>query len=152
MSATARTCLALCLPALLALAAPAPAQTVSLNQGGQPRTIAVGDAASLPPGFPEDVFVPHGAQLVRVEQAGAGRLLLEFELADTPASLDGAYSTAMTASGWAQAAVVPLAGTRVQAWEKSARAVVVALTAEPGGTRLRLQLLPRKASAEPAPR
>ena len=55
MSATARTCLALCLPALLAVAAPASAQTVSLNQGGQPRTIAVGDAASLPPGFPEDV-------------------------------------------------------------------------------------------------
>jgi len=35
----------------------------------------------------------------------------------------------------------------VQAWEQNARAVLVAITGETGGTRLRLQLVPRTPAA-----
>lgn len=137
-----------CLPLLLALAlasgAPAHAQTVSLTQDGEAVTIAVGSAATLPADFPGDIFVPEAARLVRVEQPGDGRLLLDFIVAGTPEATADAYAAAMAASGWTRAGVAPIDGAQVQAWEKAARAVLVVASARDDGSDLRLQLLPRR--------
>lgn len=140
--------------AVLAMAIPAafavPAQTVSLQRAGEQVTIVVGEAATLPADFPADVFVPPGATLVRVDRLGQDRTVLESTSTETPDALAAAFAKAMAASGWSPAPVVAVAGAEVLAWEKDQRAVVLAVTADAGVTRLRLQLLPRLRSPRDA--
>ena len=145
-------CLSLLLVAVLAPAAPAHGQTVSLNRGGEEVTIAVGSAAMLPADFPDDILVPPAARLVRVEQPGDGRLLLDFTVAGTPQATADTYAAAMAVSGWTRAVVAPVDGAQVQAWEKAARAVLVVASAQGDGSHLRLQLLPRRAGPTDATR
>lgn len=145
MRPTALPCLAV-MSIVLLVAADATAQTVTLQREGEQVTIAVGRAAALPADFPADVFLPSPATLVRVEAAGPGHLMLEFTAAGAPANLAERHADAMAASGWTPAQVAPVAGTEVRAWEKDDRAVVLAATPEPDGTRLRLKLLPRRSA------
>jgi len=133
--------------AVLAIAVPAafavPAQTVSLQRAGEQVTILVGGAAILPADFPGDVFVPAAATLVRVESLGQDRVVVEFTGDEAPDALAAACARSMAEAGWSRAAVEAVAGAQVQAWEKDERAVLVAVSAQAGATRLRLQLLPR---------
>lgn len=148
MRPTLPTRLALLVAALLAAAAAA-AQTVSLHRAGEATTIRVGEAATLPADFPADVHVPAGATLVRVDRTGQ-RLRLEFTSPKPPDALAADYVAAMADAGWSPARVAPIAGSHVLAWEKDARAVLLAIGADAGGARARLQLLER-AQRTPAP-
>jgi len=152
MRSTSLACLALFVGGSLVAVLPAPAQTVSLRRGGEQLTIEVGNAARLPADFPEDVFVPTDARLERVERTGDGRVLVELHVPTPPANLVDAYAASMAVSGWTAARVAPIAGGEAQAWEKDARAVVVAASGDAAGTRLRLQLLPRRGATTTAPR
>lgn len=128
---------------LCAAIAAARAQTVSLTQSGEATTVAVGDAATLPGDFPDDVYLPQGARLARVERTGDSQRL-EFTATPAPEALAARFTACMAARGWTPAQVRAIPGAQVMAWEKDARAVVVALAPESGGTRLRVQLLPRR--------
>ena len=135
--------------ALLASSAvPVPAQTVSLSSGEGQVTIQVGDAATLPADFPEDVFLPSAAQLQRVQQDADGGQRLEFSLACTADEAVAQYAKAMVAAGWTPARVAPVANARVQAWEKDHRALVLMVlpAADGASTRLHLQLRSRRAA------
>jgi hypothetical protein len=146
MRAPALTCLL-----LLSCALPLAAQTVTVRQGGADLKIAVGDAAVMPAGFPADVFVPQDARLLRVERAGDDRLTLGFACGGTPAALAASARDAMLRQGWRQARVAAPAGALAQAWEKDARAVVILAEADGDGSRLTLQLLPRRPAPGPGP-
>lgn len=134
----------LCLFALL-LAAPlcGAGQTVSLDQGGQQVQIAVGESAVLPADFPNDVVLPDGHALTRVQRSGTTTVI---EL-DAPGGLDAVaarFDERMEADGWAAVAMGQPAAGHARAWEKDARAAVAWLMPTAAGVHLQLQLLPRR--------
>ena len=127
-----------------ACAGPAAAQTVTVSTATGDTRIQVGDAASLPADFPADVWLPEGHALQRVERAPA-TTTLTFDAEGGTATLAGDYDQRMRAAGWTPARVVQPASGCARAWEKDGRAVVAAFGAnDAGGTRVRLQLLPRR--------
>jgi hypothetical protein len=136
------TCLlAACLPVAWLLPAPATAQTVTLNQGGKDVRIAVGDAASLPADFPQDIPLPEPHAIVRVQRAGAATTVV----IETPGTVEGVaawFDAGMRAHGWTRARVkAPQAGV-AQAWERERRAVVAWWQPSANGVQVQLELLP----------
>jgi len=123
---------------------PAAAQTVTVSTPEGDMRIQVGDAASLPADFPGDVWLPEAQSLQRVERAG-GTTTLTFDAAAGDGVLVGDYERRMHTAGWTAARVAQPASGCARAWEKDGRAVVAAFSGNAaGGTRVRLQLLPRR--------
>ena len=132
--------------AAIAFACPGPAaaQTVTVTTTEGDMRIQVGAAASLPDDFPADVWLPEGQSLQRVDRLGA-TTTLTFDVAPGDGVLVGEYERRMRTGGWTPAHVGQPDAGHARAWEKDGRAVVAAFSANvDGGTRVRLQLLPRR--------
>jgi hypothetical protein len=123
------------------LPAVAAAQTVTLNQGGKEVRIAVGEAASLPADFPQDIPLPAPHAVLRVQHGGA-TTTVALEALGTVDDAAARFDAGMRAQGWVAARVnVPAAG-RAQAWEKDGRAVVAWWQPSAAGVQVQLELLP----------
>ena len=138
------TPLALSLAVLAVLAsARATAQVVTLDTASGQVRIAIDEAASLPPDFPADVPLPGGYALARVDRSGAGTTLT-MDAPGEVGAIAAAMASGMRANGWQAAPVTAPPGGEAQAWEKDVRAVLAWFVPGEAGTRVQLELSPRR--------
>jgi hypothetical protein len=144
LRAVARSATALTLALAFASPGMTSAQTVSATTAAGDVQIHVGKAATLPADFPDDVWLPDGQALKRVEVRADSTKLVFTAAVDGPA-LAREYEARMREAGWAPASVAQAASGTARAWEKDARAVIAVFSATASdGTSVLLQLLPRR--------
>lgn len=108
-------------------------QTLSgTDRDGQPFAVTQGDAATLPPDFPDDLLVPEGLVL-ETSMVFGGSMMVGGVVPGDRTALAGLYSAHMEKRGWTSLMSTNADGMSMQAWQQGRRNVSVMIESKDEG-------------------
>ena len=114
------------------------AQTPKASKDAAMRDAA---AVELPDGFPEDIPLYSGAELVRTASTPGGIIMVKLTSGDKVAAIAKFYQDALAKSGWKERPGMDNpAGGRILTFEKNDIVLTVQLTERPDATRISLNV------------